>query len=144
MVHGVDPAAYIRCHSDPFDFMCRARATGAARLTLGGEPVQSTLRYYVARDGAPLIKISPPPAGSAVGDWKRAPKISKAEYDRVMRETGGAWDDRVCTKSRSQYQMTETNIEAGWNVADCSDASRFRFDNINYDFYIAEAAKLII
>ena len=143
MVHGIDPAAYIRCHTDPFDFMCRVKVDKASNLLLGGVPIQRTTRYYVAINGAPLTKVSPPPAGHSIGEFKRANGVTKMEYDRVMRETGGQWDERVCTKNKSRYDMNTTGIEAGWKIAECNDSRNFRFDNVNYDYYVAEAKKLI-
>ena len=65
MVHGIDPDTYIRAHSDPFDFMLRAKVDRASQLLLGGAAIQSTTRYYVAVQGAGMMKISPPPAGHA-------------------------------------------------------------------------------
>lgn len=144
MLHGIDPAIFIRCHSDPFDFMLRAKVDKASTLYLGGSPIQSTSRYYVAIQGAQLTKVSPPPAGHAVGQWKRAPKVTKAEYDRVMTEVGGAWDPRVCTKAQTKYDQVTSSIQAGWKVAECNDARSFDFNNVNYDFYVNEAKKLII
>jgi len=142
MVHGIDPAVWLRSHTDPFDFMCRARATGDAKLVLGGQPVQRTCRYYVAVNGAPMVKISAP-AGTP-GAYKRKSGVTEAEYQRVMTATGGAWDESVCTKNRSTYDQRESAIEAGWNVALCNNASDFRFDNLNYAYYENEANKLII
>lgn len=144
MLHGVDPEAYIRAHSDPFDFMCRVKVDRNSTLTLGGQPIQRTTRYYVAREGAPLVKTSPPPAGHKVGDWKRAPKVSKGEYDRIMKETSGEWDARVCTKAQTKYDTVRTAIEAGYQIAECNDARSFSFANVNYDWYVNEAKKLII
>lgn len=144
MVDGIDPETYIKCHTDPFDFMCRIRVNRNCKLIYGDEVIQSTTRYYVSTDGRPLAKISPPPAGFEIGMWKKAPRITNMEYHAVMRETGGEWDERVCTKSRSKYDNVKSNIQAGWLVTECNDANKFRFDNINYDWYIAEAKKLII
>lgn len=144
MVHGIDPRTWLMCHSDPFDFVCRVKADRQSRLELGGFAVQNTTRYYVARDGAPLFKISPPPSGHVVGQWKRGIGVSVAEYNRVMQETGGNWDERVCTKSKSRYEDRRTAIQAGWQIAECNDMRSFDFANINYDYYEAEARKLII
>lgn len=142
MVHGVDPEAFIRCHTDPFDFMCRIKVGKADVLTLGGVPIQRTTRYYVTTDGQSMMKISPP-AGPP-GAFKRASKVSEADYNRRMAETGGAWCETVCTKNRSTYEQRETAIEAGWKVTECNDARSFRFDNINIAWYVNEAKKLII
>ena len=110
---------------------------------LGDRQIQSTSRYYVAKVGAPLTKIAP--ARGPEGEFKRANKITDAQYDAVMREIGpGVWDERIHTKNRSKYEAVVTSFEAGWLVAECNDASHFRFDNVNYDYYINEARKLII
>ena len=106
--------------------------------------MQRVTRYYVAHHGAPLVKVSPPVAGGVVGQWKRANGVTKAEYERVMRETGGEWDERVCTRNRSKYTERRTTFEAGWNVAECNDAADFSFDNLNREYYVNEARKLII
>lgn len=144
MVHGIDPETFIRAHTDPFDFMLRAKCDRASTLYLGDDPVQSTFRYYVAREGRPLVKVSPPPAGAVIGAYKRKNGVSQAQYDAVMQQTGGEWHPDVCTGNRSKYENRRTAIQAGWNVADCCNADAFRFDNLNYEFYIAESRKLII
>lgn len=144
MVHGVPPEAFIAAHSDPFDFMLRAKVGRSDTLLLGDREMQRVTRYYVAHHGAPLVKVSPPVAGGVVGQWKRANGVTKAEYERVMRETGGEWDERVCTRNRSKYTERRTTFEAGWNVAECNDAADFSFDNLNREYYVNEARKLII
>ena len=142
MVHGTDPEEYIRAHRDPYDFMCRAKCDRSSHLLLGDRRVQSVFRYYVAQQGFPLSKVSPPVGPE--GAFKRANGISEQDYSRVMAETGGAWDARVCTKNMSRYETRHTNIETGFMVADCCDASALRFENINYGWYVAEARKLIV
>lgn len=144
MVHGIDPAVYLRTHTDPFDFMLRVKMNRGAQLYWGDEQIQGTTRYYVSRTGRPMSKISPPPAGHEVGQWKRAPRITVAQYNAVMAETGGEWDERVCTKSKTVYENTRTSIEAGWLVQECNSMSSFSFDNLNYDWYLGEVMKLII
>lgn len=150
MVHGIDPEHFIRCHTDPFDFMMRIKVNRSDRLTLGDAEIQRTTRYFVARNGKPMVKISPPPPGHTVGQYRRKPKITLQQYDAVMAETGGAWDERVCTGKADKpdtwgrYDMRRTNVEAGWSIAECNDVADFAFDNVNYDYYIAEAKKLII
>lgn len=144
MVHGCSPADFIRCHTDAFDFMLRAKVNRSDTLLHGDMPQQKVTRYYVARDGSPLVKISPPAAGGVIGQWKRANGITKAQYDAEMLRTRGDWSETVCTKNRSKYDERRTAIQAGYVVAICNDAKDFRFDNLNYDYYINEATKLII
>lgn len=144
MVHGIDPAHIIRAHTDPFDFMLRCKVGRSDQLLLGDKQVQRVFRYYVATNGVPLVKVSPPVAGGVIGEWKRANGVTKAYYEQIMAETGGQWDERVCTKNRSRYDERRTTVESGWLVADCCDASRFDWSNVNYDYYITEARKLVI
>lgn len=142
MVHGIDPEAFIRATTNPFDFMLRIKARGGDQLLHGGRPVQKTTRYYVAVNGAELIKLSPPtgPAGA----FCRAPGVTANEYNRVMAETRGAWDARVCTKNRSTYNERRTQVQAGYKTAICNDASHFDFGNVDYGYYVNEAKKLIV
>ena len=142
MVYGIDPETFIRAHTDKFDFMCRAKVGRSDRLMLGDRELQRTSRYYVAINGAPLRKISPP--AGPTGKYKRANGVSEAEYMRVMLANGWQWDASVCTKNKSKYEDRVTAFEAGWNVAECNNADAFRFDNINYKYYVDEARKLII
>lgn len=144
MTLGIDPEAFIRCHTDPFDFMCRAKVSRGSTLHLGDREVQRTTRYYVAVQGAPLYKLSPPPAGCISGTYKRANGVTQAEYNRVMDETHGEWDARVCTKNKSRYDIARTNIQNGYMIAECNDAKDFSFANVNYQWYVNEAKKLII
>lgn len=142
MTQGIDPETFIRLQSDPFDFMCRVKADRSSKLILGNRQVQNTTRYYVVKEGERMVKISP--ASGPLGAYKKANGISDNEYNRVMQETGGAWDARVCTKNQSKYEERETAIEAGWKIAECNDARNFRFDNVDYAWYVNEAKKLII
>jgi hypothetical protein len=142
MLHGTDPEAWLRAHTDPFDFMCRAKCDRMSRLLWGDDHVQSTFRYYVAREGRPLVKVSPP-AGME-GAYKRAPRVTEAEYKRVMAETGGEWDARVCTANRSVYETRRIGIEVDRLVAPCNDATDFKWDNLDWSYYVEEAHKLIV
>lgn len=144
MVHGVDPEIFIRAHTDWFDFMLRAKVGRQDHLFIGDKEVQRVTRYYVSTNGAPMVKVAPPVAGGVVGHWKRANGVTKAEYERVMAETGGQWDERVCTKNRSKYTERRTTIQSGWKVRECNDAATFDHRDIDYAYYVAEARKLII
>jgi hypothetical protein len=142
MVYGVDPDRFVRLTTNPYDFLCRVKVKRADGLFWGNEKVQRNSRYYVSRNGKQLNKISPPsgPAGS----YKRTNGISEADYNRVMKETGGAWDGRVCTKNKSRHENRTTAIQAGHSVTICNDIRNFSFENLNYEWYVNEAKKLVI
>lgn len=144
MVTGADIDAYIRSHGDPFDFMCRAKVDRSSRLMIGDREVQRITRYYVAREGGHMRKISPPAKGARVGDFKRAPKVTDAQWFAVRQEVGDAWDARIHTKNKSRYEIREMAIESGYLVADCNVASDFDFNNVNYDWYVEQARKLVV
>lgn len=128
---------------DPFDFMLRAKAPRGSTLLHGDTPVQSTTRYYVARQGAPLVKVSPPPDGMPVGQFKRGTGVNEASYRAWHRTNGNVWNAEVHTKNRSVYDERRMQICAGWQTEICNRAESFRWDNVNFDWYIAEAKKLL-
>lgn len=142
MVHGVPVETFLKFSTNPFDYILRAKVRRSDRLVHGKTEIQKTSRYFVSKGGEPLHKVSPPKG--TIGAYKRAPKVSEAEYNRVMSETGGQWDERVCTKNKSTYQPTITAIQAGHNVTICNDIGNFNFNDLNYDYYINEARKLVI
>jgi len=145
MVNGIPPEIYIPMHTDKFDFMSRAKVDRSSKLILGERELQRTSRYYVAKQGSELKKISPPVLGANVGDFKRRNGISDNEYHRVIATiASGSWDERIHTKNKSKYEIREMSIEAGYKIAECNNSDDFRFDNLNYDWYIQEANKLII
>lgn len=143
MVHGIDPETFIRAHSDPFDFMRRVKVDKQSHLYHGEREVQRTTRYYIAKEGAHLVKVSPPKG--VIGEYKRANKLSDAYFNSIAATLApGTWDERIHTKNKGKYEIVRTAIEAGWKVAECNDASTFRFDNVDYNWYVIEAKKLII
>jgi hypothetical protein len=121
--------------------------------------LQKITRYYVGNDGGQLVKISPPAKGYEVGAWKRATKLKDDFYNQVIAElraqnwshlppheldsTGLPWDGRINTKNRSKYEIRRTGLNVGWLVAPCNDIRDADRSNINYDYYVAEARKLV-
>lgn len=143
MIHGVDIEQYIRMCTNPYDFMLGIKVRAGDTLLHDGKPQQRRgTRYYVSTNGAAMTKHAP--ALGPIGGFKKANSVSDAEYQRVMRETGGQWDERVCTKNKSRYESRENAVQAGYLVTICNNVKDFRFDNINYAWYIQEAAKLVI
>ncbi len=142
MVHGIDPETFIRAHSDPFDFMLRVKVDRSSRVILGDRELQRTTRYFVARDGEPMT-IERPPAGPE-GHFRRKNGVTEAQYLAVMNANGWQWSEDVCTKNKSRYEKRITSVEAGWKIAECNVAADFRFNRVDYDWYINEAKKLII
>lgn len=145
MVDGVDIDRFIHSHSEKFDFMCRAKVDRSSKLMIGDQETQRITRYYVALNGGQMRKISPPAKGARVGDYKRKNGIGDYEYHTVLQEIGeGVWDPRIHTKNKSKYEIREMSIESGYQVAECNVASRFDFQNVNFQYYVDLAKKLVI
>ncbi len=142
MVNGTNPEDFIKNCTNPYDFMCRIKARKSDHLTLDGQHIQKTSRYYISTNGGKLIKSSPPTG--YVGEYKKKNGVSDKEYLKVMTETGGEWDERVCTKNKSKYEERKTEIEAGYKVTICNNVKDFSFENIDYEWYTKETRKLII
>lgn len=143
MVHGIDPATYVNAHTDPFDFMLRAKCGRADQMLWGDEQQQRITRYYIAKDGKPLA-IMRPPSGPE-GAYKRKNGLTDHEYHSVLSTLSeGQWDARIHTGNRSRYETRRTAVQAGHSVAICNNADEFDWSNLNRDWYINEARKLII
>lgn len=145
LTKGVPVETFIRFHTDPFDFMLRVKVDKKSRLLLGGKEIQRTTRYFIASDGAELVKESPPAEGHIIGAYKKSPKVDEATFNRVIAEIGaGVWDARIHTKNKSRHEIRKTGVESGWKVRECNDIRNFNFDKINFAYYVAEANKLLL
>lgn len=142
MVHNVPPEQFIRNNTNPYDFMCRMKVGRNDFLYHGDKKTQRTTRYYVSKQGADLIKTSPPTGQH--GSYKKKNGVTDAYYKQIMDSVSWQWDERVCTKNKSKYEQRQTSIVAGYKTSICNDVADFDFSNVNYDWYISEALKLII
>lgn len=143
MLYGVNPEWYIRTMVDPFDFMLRQKIKGAQKGYVGDKETQKTMRYYVSKAGEPFKVVRPAPG--PVGQFKRKPKVSEKLFNEVMKEIGnGVWDARIHTGNKSKYEDTTSKVCSGFLVKDCCDSKQFNWDDVDYDFYLAEIEKLII
>ena len=143
MLHGVNAEWYLRTMTDPFDFMLRQKIKGEQKGFIGGVETQKTVRYYVSKAGSDFKVIRP--AAGPVGQYKRKNKLTDKFFDEVMKEIGpDVWDARIHTGNKSKYEDTESAVCKGFKVEDCCDASRFNWNNVDYDFYLAEIEKIVI
>lgn len=164
LVHGEDVREFITGHADIFDFFLRTKVPRSSILEWGGEKVSNIVRYYISTDGKPLEKVMPP--NGPVGEYKRANKLTDSYYDDVMAEIGsGVWDERIHTKNQSVYGERRAGVNTGWKVDVCNNLPSLIHDpdhiekggndggdiadymdwrsNINYEWYITEAEKLV-
>jgi hypothetical protein len=164
LVHGVDIGEFIRGHDDIFDFMLRTKVGRADKLMLSdsagnSRQLKNITRYYVAVEGGAMTKVSPPAKNVPVGTWKRATKLTDQFYNAVRAEliaqdwshiqpheldsTGLPWCERINTKNKSTYEIRNTGLNVGRLVAPCNDINDADRSNIDFEYYIAEARKLV-
>ena len=155
LVRGENITEFITKHNDPYDFCIRAKVPRSNNLimewpALGVElSMANIVRYFVSKAGGTLTKVSP--AKGKVGAWKRKAGVSDAFYDQVIAENKGdkldvdgvAHDERIHTKNKSVYGEGRTAMCKGWLSTDCSNMKDFDQSQINYDYYIAEAEKIV-
>jgi hypothetical protein len=137
--------------------MCRAKVPRSNSLHLRfkdwgiDQQLQGTTRYFVSRNGGTLVKVAPPTGEP--GTWKRKAKLTDSNFNAVMREIAGQpgdldsagtpWDARIHTGNRSKHDTRETGICSGWRVTECADARHFDWSDLNYEWYIEQAEKLV-
>lgn len=146
LVNGVGIDEFIRSPERDFmDFMLRAKVQRSCSLvavdhTGSQEYLQNTSRYFIATHGPSLFKLSPPTKPHVTGTFKKAQGITDAEYNRYDPYT---WNPAVHTKNQGRYDTRKDSISAGWKVNICNDIRDANRANLNYDYYVAEAEKLV-
>jgi len=143
MINSWPVEAAIKLITNPFDFMLRYKATGESRLYIGDEEQLKTVRYYVSKSGKPMKKVAPPKG--EIGQYKRANGLKDATFEAVMKEIGrDVWDARIHTKNKSKYETVVTSVQSGKLVKECNLASKFDWTDVDWNYYIDEAKKIII
>ena len=149
LVHGQDIRDFITNHKDPFDFCIRAKVPRSNKLVMrwgqyGDQELQKITRYFISDQGGSLVKIAP--ARGTPGEYKRANKLTDGYFNGIMKEIGpSVWDERIHTKNKSVYaDNVETGINVGWKTTECNNMDNFSWENLNYEYYISQAEKLLI
>lgn len=152
VVRGVDIEDFIRNHDDKFDFCGKVKVPRNFKLTIGGDEYQRITRYYVGLTGGEMVKFMP----------HTDKQLEKAEFDRYrIYEKKGLKESIVnATTLKKEAELIQrkftligygdgplpdrsSRIEAGWKVVACNNMDDFDWSNINYDYYIKEANKLV-
>lgn len=145
MTDGADITAFIYKWTNPFDFMLREKTKRAHKLFIGDQPQQVVTRYYVALQGEPMKKVMPSTHPHREGWFKQARGVSDADYNAWHTANGNVWNPAVHTKNKSTYEPSRiTHMLAGRMVRECNHVRSFDFTNLDYDWYIEEARKLLI
>lgn len=141
LVRGEDIREFIMNHENVMDFMLRAKVPRSNILEWGGQRVPNIVRYYVSTDGDFLEKVMP--AAGPIGDYKRANRITDSYFNQIKQEVGDEWDERIHTKNKSKYEERRTGFHTGYTVMLCNDMTKNSVVDINYEYYIKEANKLV-
>jgi hypothetical protein len=119
MRHGTDIAEFIMAHRDPFDFQLSVKIKRSDRLTF---------RWGEISD----------PHGIAPDE-----EIQRTTRYYVSTD-GGYLTKHMPPLARTPNKPRETSIESGWTVTITNDMKDFRWDNVNWLYYIEAAKKLIV
>ena len=141
MLHGANEWYELHKHTDGYDFLLKAKATGNNVLRLDETPTQKTMRYYVATEGYDLTKLAPPTKPHSVGAFKKANGITNDEY---FKYPTNVHNTLVHTKNQSKYSERVTSLQAGYKVMPCNHIRDFNPSNINMYWYLNEVNKLVI
>lgn len=143
MTHSWPVEIAIKLVTNPFDFMLRYKATGDSKLFIGDVQQLKTVRYYVSKSGAPMKKFSSPKG--EMGQYKRKNSLKDSFFEGIMNEIGkDVWDARIHTGNKKKYGIVETSVQAGWKVKECNIAKNFDWSDVDWNYYIDEAKKIII
>lgn len=118
MIDGVDLEEFIRNHKNKWDFFLRAKVPRSSKLIQGfGEQNKEG----VFEQEVQLQNIC-----------RYYPSTDGGELVKIMPPLADKPGDRRLA------------IDKGWKVKVCNDVDNFSFDDINYDYYVTEAKKLLV
>ena len=115
MVENVPIERFIADHRDPFDFMLKAKVPRTSRLV--AEPRDLFQPEQIALPNIARYHIA-----------RNGPQLVKIMPPLATSKTG---DERRIA------------IDKGWKVQICNRAEHFDWSNLNRDYYVQEAYKLI-
>lgn len=141
LVYNKNIKEFIYNYKDHHDFFLRTKIPRTSILKWGNEQVSNIVRYYISTEGKPLTKVMPP--AGPIGSYKRANNLTDAYYNEILAEVGNQWDERIHTKNKSVYEERSIGLQTGYTVQLCNNLKDHNFNDINYEWYIKEAEKLV-
>jgi len=146
LMKGEDIRQFILKHQQISDFMLRAKINRSTQLFIGDiEQPQRITRYYISRTGQPMFKVMPPVAGKEFHtlhvyrkpDGTTIEARTKSEIDKAAKR--GEYLHQYQTKAPDR----KTDINKGWLAREANRLSTVNRNDIDFEWYIAEAIKLV-
>lgn len=149
LLYGISIDEFINNHTDKFDFMLRCKVPRSSKLTMENEDgsittLQNICRYYVSDNGGYLVKVMPPIEGK-----EKVVTVYQTDNGEEFEAKTKPQNAKAVSKNwpvLRQYHEAPTDrkigIETGWKVKVCNKITDFSWD-INYEYYIREAKKLV-
>lgn len=138
LVRGVPVREFIEGHNDMFDFMLRTKVPRNSLLEWGRTRVPNIIRYYISTDGDILEKVMPPKG--VPGEYKKKNGVNDWAYDQA---DNSVWNPDIHTGNKSVHEERRSGIHTGWTIRLCNVMPAGELDDINYEYYIREAEKLV-
>lgn len=146
---------FITNHTNKYDFMLRTKVPRSSRLVLVDNfqidhQLQNICRYYISNNGGELVKVMPPVEDTRVVkiyqdeegvEYKAYNSTDIKKYEKIPKTSRGKRYTFIkdiiedCPERR-------IGINTGWKVTPCNNIDDYNGD-INYQYYIDEAKKLI-
>lgn len=153
LLRGEDVVQQIMACRDPFDFMIKAKVPRSSKLVMFNQDgtrtqLQNTTRYYVAVNGGRLVKIMPPTLAMREHWTTGTHYIRPRDDDYKVVKPGGkrpakTYDLVPLHEIPPEPKDREISLGSKWLAADCANVHDFNWANLNYNYYIQEAMKLI-
>ncbi|AUR84139.1 coil containing protein [Vibrio phage 1.049.O._10N.286.54.B5] len=150
LVDGISPRETIMACTDPFDFMIKAKVSRSENLIMrtehGEREIQRVTRYMVAMSGENMVIIRPP-TDKMIEAWVAGTHYKRdRDGDYKVVKPGGRRPAMTYTEVPRVGDVPpnrEERVAAGYQTIDCADVANFDWDNLNYEYYIREANKLV-
>lgn len=140
---------FIRNHLsvDQHDFMLRTKVNRSDKLVLVDgdteKPMQRVTRYFVSNSGGQLIKVMEP-TDKQIEDWKTTPHWKHKKTGIVKKskkQPSGMYEQ--CPPPTELPPDRRIGIDAGFNVTVCNRLAGLDMSDININYYVDAARKLV-
>lgn len=148
MVDGTPVRDFIMRHEDPFDFMLCSKVTGKTRQRLLLEGQTDTEAYpEINADGTPVTHVDS--KGTVIqhmvfepdaGEWLQ--KVTRYYIAKNGGSLQAVYNAAPAAAMKRKKRIIGKHV--GWKIAPCDHLSEFNEQNIEFEWYIQEAEKLVI